>query len=108
MKTSSSRVTYFYDLMDSGYDAGAIYQMSRSLGHVPIIDKNSRGKDIIPMAPHEAARYKERTAVERFNSRLKEEFRANNVMVRGAVKVKAHLMFGVIAIFADQLTKLVT
>ena len=70
--------------------------------------KNSRGKDIIPMAPHETARYKERTAVERFNSRLKEEFRANNVMVRGAVKVKAHLMFGVIAIFADQLTKLVT
>ena len=51
MKTSSSRVTYFYDLMDAGYDAGAIYQMSRSLGHVPIIDKNSRGKAIIPMAP---------------------------------------------------------
>jgi len=108
MKTSSSRVTYFYDLMDAGYDAGAIYQMSRSLGHVPIIDKNSRGKDIIPMAPHETVRYKERTVVERFYSRLKEEFGANNVMVRGAVKVKAHLMFGVIAIFADQLIKLVT
>ena len=108
MKTSSSRVTYFYDLMDAGYDARAIYQMSRSRGHFPIIDKNSRGKDIIPMAPHKAARYKERTAVERFNSRLKEEFGANNIMVRGAVKVKAHLMFGVIAIFADQLTKLVT
>ena len=108
MKTSSSRVTYFYDLMDAGYDAGAIYQMSRGLGHVPIIDKNSRGKDIIPMAPHETVRYKERTVVERFYSRLKEEFGANNVMVRGAVKVKAHLMFGVIAIFADQLIKLVT
>jgi hypothetical protein len=108
MKTSSSRLTYLYDVMDSAYDAGPIYELSRSLGHVPIIDRNSRGKDIIPMAPHEAARYKERTAVERFNSRLKEEFGANNVMVRGAVKVKAHLMFGVIAIFADQLIKLVT
>jgi len=108
MKMSTSKVTYLYDVMDSAYDAGPIYEVSRSLGHVPIIDKNSRGKDIIPMAPHEASRYKERSAVERFNSRLKEEFGANNIMVRGALKVKAHLMFGVIAIFADQLLKLVT
>ncbi len=75
---------------------------------MPIIDKNSRGKDIVSAAPHEAARYKERTTVEWFNSRLKEEFGANNIMVRGALKVKAHFMFGVIAIFADQLLKLVT
>jgi hypothetical protein len=60
------------------------------------------------MAPHEAARYQERTAVERFFSRLKEEFGADNVMVRGAHKVKLHLMFGVIAVFADQLLKLAT
>jgi hypothetical protein len=106
MKMSSSKVTYLYDLMDSAYDAGQIYEVSRSLGHVPIIDKNSHGKDIIPMAPHEASRYKERTAAERFNSRLKEEFGANNIMVRGAQKVKMHLIFGVIAIFADQLLKL--
>jgi hypothetical protein len=46
--------------------------------------------------------------VERFNSRLKEEFGANNVMVRGANKVKMHLMFGVMAIFADHLLKLAT
>ena len=105
MKISSSKITYCYDLMDSAYDAGPIYEVSRSLGHVPIIDKNSRGKDIIPMSPREAARYKERTTAERFNSRLKEEFGANNIMVRGALKVKAHLMFGVIAIFVDQLLK---
>ena len=81
-------------------------KLSKSLGHVPIIDKNSHGKDIIPMAPHEASRYKERSAAERFNSRLKEELGGYNIMVRGAPKVKAHLMFGVIAIFADQLLKL--
>jgi hypothetical protein len=75
---------------------------------VPIIDKNSRGQDVIPMAPHEAVRYNERTAAERFNSRMKEEFRARNVMVRGAQKVKLHLMFGVVALFADQLVKLAT
>lgn len=108
MKMSSARVDYLYDLMDAAYDAGSIYEVSRSLGHVPIIDKNSRGKQTIPMAPHEAARYKERTAVERFNSRIKEEFGAGNVMVRGAQKVVMHLMFGVVALFADQLLKLAT
>ena len=108
MKMSSARVDYLYDLMDAAYDAGPIYEVSRSLGHVPIIDKNSRGRETIPMAPHEAARYKERTAVERFNSRIKEEFGAGNVMVRGAQKVMMHLMFGVVALFADQLLKLAT
>ena len=39
MKISSSKITYCYDLMDSAYDAGPIYEVSRSLGHVPIIDE---------------------------------------------------------------------
>ncbi len=108
MKMSSAKVDYLYDLMDSAYDAGPIYEVSKSLGHVPIIDKNSRGKEIIPMAPHEAARYNERTAAERFNSRIKEEFGAGNIMVRGAQKVMMHLMFGVVSVFADQLLKLAT
>jgi len=107
MKMTNERIDYLYDLMDSAYDAQPIYAVSRSLGHVPIIDKNGRGKAVIPMAPHEAARYKERTVAERFNSRMKEEFGAGNVMVRGAEKVRLHLMFGVIALFADQLLKLI-
>jgi hypothetical protein len=106
MKMSSARVDYLYDVMDAAYDAQAIYEVSSSLGHVPLIDKNPRGKEVVPMAPHEAARYNERSVVERFNGRLKEEFGGSNVMVRGAGKVKLHLMFGVIAIFADQLMKL--
>lgn len=101
MKMTSSKVDYLYDLMDAAYDAKDIYEVSKSLGHVPIIDKNWRGKEPIPMAPHEAARYNERTGAERFNSRMKEEFGARNVMVRGAQKVKMHLMFGVLALFAD-------
>jgi len=107
MKMTSERVDYLYDLMDAAYDAQPIYAASRSLGHVPIIDKNGRGREVIPLAPHEAARYKERTVAERFNSRLKEEFGGSNVMVRGAQKVGLHLMFGVIALFADQLLKLI-
>lgn len=105
MKLTSERVSYCYDLMDAAYDAVQIWQQSRELGHVPIIDRNPRRKEAIPMAPHEAIRYNERTASERCNSRLKEDFGARNVMVRGADKVMQHLMFGVIALFADQLLK---
>ena len=108
MKMTSDRIDYLYDLMDSAYDAKPIYEVSRSLGHVPIIDKNGRRKDVIPLAPHEAVRYRERTVAERFNSRLKEGFGAGNVMVRGAAKVRLHLMSGLIALFADQLLKLIS
>ena len=107
MQMTSARVDYLYDLMDAAYDAQPIYAVSRSLGHVPIIDRNSRGKEVVPLAPHEAARYRERSVAERFNSRLKENFGGANVMVRGAEKVRLHLMFGVIALFADQLLKLI-
>lgn len=106
IKQSSKKVRYLYDLMDAAYDAKHISETSQQLGHVAIIDKNSRGKEIIPMAPHEAERYKERSSAERANSRLKEDFGANNVMVKGHSKVTEHLMFGVIVLFADQLLRL--
>lgn len=106
MKLTSSKVTYCYDLMDSAYDAADICSQSRELGHVPIIERNPRGKEVVPMAPHEAARYNERTVSERCNSRLKEDFGGRSVMVRGPQKVMAHLMFGLLALFADQLLKL--
>jgi transposase len=54
----------------------------------------------------EADRYRERTMVERVYSRLKDEFGGRYVRVRGASKVMAHLMFGVLALTADQLLKL--
>jgi transposase len=106
IKLTSNKVTYLYDLMDAAYDAQRINETSRQWGHVPIIDKNPRGKKVIPMAPHEAARYKERTAAERANGRLKEDLGADNVMVKGHSKVTQHLMFGVLALFADQLIRL--
>lgn len=106
MKMTTERVTYLYDLMDAAYDAKPIHEVSMALGHVPIIDRNPRRGDALPMSPAEAVRYRERTAAERFNSRLKGEFGGETVMVRGHKKVKLHLMFGVIALFADQLLKL--
>jgi hypothetical protein len=51
MKMTGARVDYLHDLMDAAYDAGAIYKISRSLGHVPIFDKNPRGREGIPRLP---------------------------------------------------------
>ena len=106
IKLTSKKVTYLYDLMDAAYDANRIEEVSRASGHVPIIDKNKRRNEALPMAPHEADRYKIRSGAERANSRLKEDFGANNVMVKGHAKVSLHLMFGVIALFSDQLLRL--
>jgi hypothetical protein len=44
--------------------------------------------------------------VERVNARLKDEFGGRTVCVRGAAKVMAHLMFGVLALTVDQLLRL--
>jgi hypothetical protein len=74
MKMTSSKVQYCYDLMDSAYDAWQIWAQSKSLDHVPIIDRNPRNGTALPMSPHEAQRYNERSSSERFNGRLKEEF----------------------------------
>lgn len=50
--------------------------------------------------------YDFRTMAERINARLKDEFGGRFVRVRGAVKVKCHLMFGILALTADQLIRL--
>ena len=116
---STRRVTYCYEVMDAAYDAYHIAEQSRAMGHIPIIDPKAPGgpksqaKDI-PMSkpkrqlsPAQQERYKERTMVERVNARLKDEFGARQIRVRGARKVMAHLMFGVLALTVDQLLKLV-
>lgn len=106
MKITSGKVQYCYDLMDAAYDAEQIRRQSKKLEHVPIIDHNPRNGAVIPMNPHEARRYNERSSSERLNSRLKDQFGGRNVMVRGSAKVMLHLMFGLVSLFADQLIKL--
>jgi hypothetical protein len=107
-KMSSQRVINLYDLMDSAYDSGLIRLYCYQLGHVPIIDFNKRKKDDRHFKPHEKERYKERSTAERVNARLKDEFGASYVRVRGHAKVMLHLMLGVIALTVDQLLKLAT
>ena len=97
-----------YELMDSAYDAEAIRQTSRQMGHVPIIDGNARSGKAVPMEPDRARRYKIRTTAERFNSELKDNHGGSMVRVRGNKKVHAHLMFGVLVIFAEAVLGLVT
>ena len=104
---TAQRVRSLYDLMDSAYDAPQIHEFSRGLGHVPIIDPNPRRGEKIPLAPAEAVRFNQRTASERVNSQLKDNFGARSVRVRGAAKVMTHLMFGVIALTATQLYQMV-
>ncbi len=41
-RAPSARVSYLYDLMDAAYDAAAIHDQSRALGHAPIVDRNFR------------------------------------------------------------------
>lgn len=120
MTMTSQRVQYLYDLMDSAYDADEIHQHSRQLKHVPIIAVHSRRgtkkpsklPKVFPPKPApeltwaQQDRYKERTMIERVNARLKDEFGASHIRVRGPVKVMAHLMFGVVALAVDQWLRL--
>ena len=80
---TASRVTNLYDLMDSAYNAPEIFEQSRALGHVPIIDANlrrdgkatieteKRARKVANYALAEEIRYNQRSASERVNSNLK-------------------------------------
>jgi hypothetical protein len=116
MTMSGERVVYLYDLMDSAYDANEIHAHSRQLNHVPVIAPHPRRgtkkplqmQKVFPDKPTpqltwaQQDRYKTRTMSERVNARLKDEFGASQIRVRGAAKVMAHLMFGVLALTVDQ------
>jgi hypothetical protein len=119
---TSKRVTNLYDLMDSAYDASEIRNKSFELGHVPIIDVNPRRDKVlkeelvtekkrlkfIHVELPEQVRYRERSASERVNGRLKDEFGGRHVRVRGHAKVFSHLMFGILVVTVDQLMRFVT
>lgn len=103
---SAERVTNLYDLMDAAYDSSAVHEFSRGLGHVPIIDHNKRRGEKKEFDPAKKIRYRERSGAERVNSNLKDNYGGNTVRVKGHKKVMAHLMFGVIAVAANQLFNL--
>ena len=117
---TNQRVTSLYDMMDSAYDAPQIKAHSRALGHVPIIDTNPRSKIKKAELKAEAKRrreanytlaedrrYNERSAVERVNGRIKDDFGARMVRVQGPAKVMTHLMFGIVVLTVEQLMRVI-
>ena len=105
-RISAQRVDACYELMDAAYCSTVIREEIQAAGRVPLIDHNRRKGDKREFAPHEAQRYKTRSGAERCNARLKDEFGARHVQVRGHAKVMCHLMIGVVALCADQLMRL--
>ena len=117
---SAERADSLCDLMDSAYDADEIRACSLRLGHVPLIEPNPRRNRELKAelhssrradraarhVPAETARMRERSTVERFFGRLKDQFGAKHVRVRGNKKVFCHLMFGVIALLTDQMMRM--
>jgi hypothetical protein len=119
MTMTSARIAYLYDLMDAAYDAAAIHDHAKALGHMPIIDRNFRAQreakaewarevermKLIHMPDPDDVIFDFRTMAERINARLKDEFGARFVRVRGAIKVKCHLVFGLVALTVDQILR---
>lgn len=107
---SLDRVTSLYDLMDSAYDSKLLKSYCESIGHVPIIDMNLRGRPSKrePLSPAQLNRLKMRTVAERGFALLKDSFGARIIYVRGHAKVLTHLMFGILALTAESLMRYVT
>ena len=120
MTMTGQRIAYLYDIMDAAYDAAAIAAHSRKCGHVPLTATNFRvnteGKAgqaaetkrraLIHLPDPTKVWYNFRTMVERINGRLKDEFGGRFVRVRGPVKVKSHLMFGILPLTVDQIFRI--
>lgn len=116
---TAGRVTSLYDLKDSAYDHPEIAAHSRSLGHVPIIQHQTRrneGKAIEAEARAkrkagyelaEDVRYNQRTSSERVNSSLKDNCGGKHARVRGAAKVLCHLMLGLLVVAVEQIVRLI-
>jgi hypothetical protein len=103
---SSERLVNLYDLMDAAYDSPEIHAFSKSLGHMPTIDKNPRHGEKIHMDPATKSRFAQRSSAERINSTLNDNYSGRTIRVKGASKVMAHLMFGIVSITAMQLFRL--
>ena len=110
MQMSARRIRWHCDLMDSAYDAKYIRSEAAKLGHEALIQPVNR-KGLANGKSHsfsqdDKQRFRQRTVVEQLNARLKDEFGGRLIYVRGAVKILAHLMFGIVALTVDQLLRL--
>jgi hypothetical protein len=107
MEISKRRVKWLCDVMDSAYDAAAIREKCKQLKHEALIQPPERpnSKESAVWTDEQKERFKIRTIVEQQNGRLKDEFGGRIIYVRGATKVMAHLMFGIVALTVDQIMR---
>jgi hypothetical protein len=119
-RKSEQRIVWLYDVMDAAYDAAPIVADCQAAGRVAIIDRNTRRQTTLKAeiaAERTACRtinmpdpddliYNERTAAERANGSIKDDYGGRHLRVRGALKVFCHLMFGVAAFTASCLLNL--
>ena len=126
IQETSTRINYFHDLLDAGYDADIIREYSSKLGHRPIIDINPKNskvlKEKIELIKHEkdifqelnqhlnldTEHYNQRSMVERVNKYLKDDYGCDKIYYQGATKVASVLAFGILSICIHQSLKLVT
>jgi hypothetical protein len=116
-----SKVTFnLYDVMDAAYDHPEIKEHSRSLGHIPIIDKcansaaqkkekeeEKKRKKILNFQTAEDLRYAERWPKESFNAFYKDYCGGHRIYYRGYSKVNCHVLFGILTATASLMLKFV-
>lgn len=118
-RKSSSRGTVFYELMDSAYDVNAIKDYIWSEDRVPIVkihkrrgkrkeraEANELAYKTLNWRPAEERRGQYRFANERLFARLHDSFLCRAIYYRGARKVTAHVLLGVLCLCASELPNL--
>jgi hypothetical protein len=110
MQLSAQRINWRCDVMDSAYDAKLIRSQAAQLGHEALIQPAARtglrNATIRAFTEDDKQRFRKRTVIEQLNARLKDEFGGRLIYLRGARKIMAHLMFGIVALTVDQLLRL--
>ena len=105
---AARRVRTLYSLMDSAYDARLLLDyVEGDLAQVPIVERQRfNARTAMPWSAFQVDLFKRRTVIERANSRLKDGFAVDNARVQGHRKIHAHVMLGVILLFAETLLRL--
>lgn len=94
-----------YVLADAAYSSERVRHVIRDQYlAVPVIDPNPTHKTAIRrqerLIPEWRALYKQRTGVERLNSRMKAFYRLDSIRVRGKMKVALHALLSAVALEA--------
>src|SRR3954453_16070169 len=119
-RKSEQRIVWLYGVRDAAYDAAPIVADCQAAERGAIIDHNTRRQAALKVeiaAERTACRtinmpdpddliYNERTAAERVNGAITDDYSGRHLRVRGHLKVFCHLMFGVVAFTASCLLKL--